>query len=148
MSEYLRKKRTVTIYQIFNRITNKCYIGSTLNSPLLRWKDHIKRLTFGYHNTKFQTAWNEYGITSWDFRIIEENIPEHLQFEKEQEWFDKFDCVYNGTDKIQRLHMKNNKITQVLLLIREGVTYREISKQTGMSLGYITKTNQKYELPN
>lgn len=146
MSEYIRKKRTASVYQIFNRITGKCYIGSSLNSVLTRWSDHIKKLQGGYHNTNFQKAWQEYGATAWDFRILEEGIEEHLQFEKEQEWFGKFDCAYNGTDKIAKLASRNDKIHQVLTLLKERKTYREIKKLSGMSLGYITKVKKQFEL--
>lgn len=146
MKEIARKQRTVTIYQIMNRVTNKCYVGSSSNSPLSRWTDHIKRLRGGYHNLKFQAAWNEYGPTAWDFRILEENIPVAQQYDKEQEWFSKFDCEYNGTDKIFKMHKRDDKIKQVLEMLREDLTYREISQRTGMSLGYISKVKANYEL--
>lgn len=146
MNGVKRKKRTVTIYQIFNRVTGKCYVGSSLNGPHARWTDHVKRLRGGYHNAKFQAAWNEHGPTAWDFRILEEDIPGELQYEKEQEWFNKFDCEYNGTDKIVKMARRDDKIKQVLELLKEDLTYREISKRTGMSIGYVSNVKAKYEL--
>lgn len=59
------------IYQIVNRVTGRCYIGSTVDFDG-RWKSHCKDLDRGKHvNPKLQAAWNKYGEEAFRFRIVE-----------------------------------------------------------------------------
>lgn len=72
------------IYKIFNRITEKLYIGSAVNIQL-RWIRHRSDLRYNRHqNPYLQASWNLHGEVAFEFSIIElcskENIVEREQF--------------------------------------------------------------------
>lgn len=59
------------IYEIYNRISGKSYIGQTcnLNRRLRRHRSLLKN--GGEHNKHLQAAFDKYGIAAFSFRIIE-----------------------------------------------------------------------------
>lgn len=60
------------IYSIFNKITNKEYIGSTSNIGS-RITKHFSELKLNKHtNHAMQDDFNEHGIDSFVYRIVEE----------------------------------------------------------------------------
>lgn len=60
------------IYKITNKVNNKYYIGSTSESFLMRWKNHINALRKGKHkNIHLQNAFIKYGEESFIFTILE-----------------------------------------------------------------------------
>jgi group I intron endonuclease len=62
------------IYVIKNTQTDKCYIGQTINSVELRFKQHKAKLRSGKHSNKhLQYAWNKYGADGWYFEILAES---------------------------------------------------------------------------
>lgn len=59
------------IYKIQNHISNKCYIGSSVDI-YYRMKDHRQTLEKNKHcNIKLQRAWNKYGENAFEFEVIE-----------------------------------------------------------------------------
>lgn len=81
------------IYQIYNPITNKRYIGSSIHIEQ-RFKEHIRNLKSGRHcNQHLQNAWNKYG-DQLRFEILEYCEPEYL-IETEQYYID----YYNSADR-------------------------------------------------
>lgn len=71
------------IYQITNIETGEFYLGSTASPARRKW-DHFGRLARGIHKTKrLQASWDEYGIDSFVFEIIEQDVPDDMLFEVE-----------------------------------------------------------------
>lgn len=89
------------IYCIENKITNKKYIGKSVNI-IKRWEDHKRLLNRNRHeNTYLQHAWNKYGSENFDFYILEE-CDNSLLNNKEKMYICKYDttnrnCGYNRT---------------------------------------------------
>lgn len=80
---------TCGIYQIYNLVNNKLYIGSSKNIDKRR-KLHIYQLNNNQHiNICLQRSWNKHGENAFEFRILEECILEKL-IEREQYWLDKY----------------------------------------------------------
>lgn len=84
--------KVVGIYKIVNRVNGKYYVGSSNNI----WKrveyQHKKQLRDGNHwNTHLQSAWNQYGESSFDFIVVESfQSPKSYvkMWEEEQKWLD------------------------------------------------------------
>jgi len=82
------------IYQIVNTINGKKYIGSSVNIEG-RWAVHKSGLKAGKHvNAHLQNAWNKYGESIFDFRVLFYCDPEMLIL-YEQMCLDKFHPEYN-----------------------------------------------------
>jgi hypothetical protein len=140
----MRDIRTATIYQIVNRKTRENYIGSTRNRVATRWNYHLDKLKRGIHELRqFQEAWDRSKMTDWDFRILEISVPMEDQFEKELKWQDKLHPTIGDRTYWHRT-VHNDKKEKVLNLLRKGRTYRSISKEHGVSLGWITTVKHKY----
>ena len=81
------------IYQIYNPINNKRYIGSSINIQR-RLKEHKRNLRGGYHhNQHLQNAWNKYKDVLI-FEHLEYCEPEYL-LDLEQQYID----YYNSADR-------------------------------------------------
>ena len=62
--------KIVGIYCITNKITNKIYIGSTIDINR-RWKEHKKELSKNkHHNLYLQNSFNKYGHKNFNFHIL------------------------------------------------------------------------------
>lgn len=78
------------IYEIYNTVTKKRYIGSTTRDFKKRWGGHRHRLRKNKHHSKhLQNTWNKYGEDNFEFRIIEFCKPEHC-IQREQWWMDLY----------------------------------------------------------
>ena len=87
--------KTPGIYCITNTITNKVYIGSTVNLHrrcLAHQRDLRKNQ---HHSPKLQAAWNKYGEASFAFTVLVECSKEHLIL-LEQTFIDKFEASTKG----------------------------------------------------
>lgn len=85
---------TLGIYRIICKANGKFYVGSTKDFAR-RKNDHFRKLTRGVHaNPKLQAAWNKYGETMFEFRVLIRCRPEEL-LSKEQNWIDKLRPFYN-----------------------------------------------------
>lgn len=59
-------------YSIYNRISNKSYIGKSIN-PYYRYKVHMKKLRNGsHHNIKLQNSFNKHGENAFELIILYE----------------------------------------------------------------------------
>lgn len=82
------------IYKIENIINNKVYIGKSEQLGI-RWESHLELLTKGkHHSSKLQNDWNRYGISSFNFSILD--ITEENLSDKEQYFIEKFNSVSDG----------------------------------------------------
>ena len=85
----------IGIYKITNIITEKVYIGSTLNINK-RWNKHKSQLRNNtHHSIKLQNSVNKHGIENFIFEVIEE-CSKNLLIEREQYWIDILDSYNNG----------------------------------------------------
>lgn len=86
----------IGIYEIYNMITNKRYIGSSfeVKNRINNHKSMLRRNN--HHSLKLQRAWNKYGESNFIFRKLESCTLEELLI-LEQKYIDsyKFKELYN-----------------------------------------------------
>lgn len=82
------------IYQILNRDTGKCYIGSAVNIRK-RWTVHKTHLRKGdHHSRKLQNSWNKHGEASFELVVLQQCAVEGL-LHVEQMYLDALHPQYN-----------------------------------------------------
>lgn len=87
--------RTGTIYKATNIKNNKPYVGQTLKSnPYERIIQHSNR--YAVVDTKFYRGIKKYGWDSFQWEIVQNNIPEKYLGEIEQFYIFLFDAFNNG----------------------------------------------------
>ena len=101
------------IYTITNDITNKVYVGQTIN-PQERWykhKNEAKHIESLPYKSHLYNAMNAYGIDNFSFEIVEECDCEVLD-EKERYWIQKLDTLepngYNISNGGRKLFGEEN----------------------------------------
>src|SRR5690554_6777168 len=83
------------VYQIKNTINNKIYIGHSTNISL-RWYFHIDNLIKGIHpNYKMQNDFNQYGLSSFSFIILELLSGKQTLIQNEQKYLNDITLVDN-----------------------------------------------------
>jgi group I intron endonuclease len=97
-------ERISGVYKILNRVTNKIYVGSSINI-FSRWKKHKTDLVYNRHgNIHLQRSWNKYGESNFAFSIIE-NCSNFL--EREQYYLDTLlyaqDYISGVSDKFKEV---------------------------------------------
>lgn len=71
------KNKIIGVYCILNIVSNKRYIGSSINVKN-RLCSHKRRLLKGTHDNKIlQNSFNKHGINNFNFFLIEETTIEH-----------------------------------------------------------------------
>ena len=82
------------VYQIYNTVNGKRYIGSSIHIEQ-RFKEHIRNLRTNKHaNAHLQSAWNKYGEHSFVFEEVELCEPDQC-LKIEQEYID----YYHAADR-------------------------------------------------
>ena len=90
-----------TIYQIYCKVNKRKYIGQTKDYPI-RMSTHITKLAKGLHeNYLLQEDWNKYGITSFEFTVLEEVEIRPVN--------SKSDYIKTNLDVLERKYIKQNK---------------------------------------
>lgn len=92
------------IYQIINNINGKIYIGHSINISF-RWYNHMNDLLKGtHHNSKLQEDFNMYGLTAFNFNILDTLEGKSNLILKEQEYLDKlnFNNNYNLSNALEK----------------------------------------------
>ena len=85
------------VYEIFNIVNEKRYIGSSVNIRV-RWQGHKRQLKQNKHHSPYlQRAWDKYGEESFKFLVIElvTGNKEEL-YKREQYFIDFYNSVENG----------------------------------------------------
>lgn len=78
------------IYRILNKINNKVYIGSTIDSER-REIEHFSQLESGVHiNIHLQRAYSKYGKDAFMFDVIESDLQDGELIKKEQHYINLF----------------------------------------------------------
>ena len=81
--------KKVGVYRIVNKINNKCYVGSSIDTKY-RLSRHKHELKKGIHiNKHLQSAWDKYGEFSFLFEVLF-YCDSFIMLEKEQEVMDKY----------------------------------------------------------
>lgn len=135
------------IYQIYNNINDKVYIGQTMYPLNKRWGDHLSRARGTESCTRLYNAMRKYGLEQFHIKIIEECPNEKLN-EREIFWISFYDSMnpkkgYNMTPGGQ--YVKNpvkKSVYQIDLntheIIKEFESAREIERQLGIPNQYIS----------
>lgn len=87
------------IYLIWNKISNKEYVGSSKNL-YDRIHSHVhllKRNT--HHNKHLQSSFNKYGMDNFEYKILE-FCNEEIRFEVEQKWISQLKPKYNKSENV------------------------------------------------
>lgn len=88
--------RICGVYFIKNNITQKVYVGSSIDI-FTRWKSHkYKLLNNLHHSTKLQNSYNKYGKDVFEYCLAESAVDRKRASELEQKWIDKMNAVNNG----------------------------------------------------
>lgn len=83
------------VYQIRNRRSGKCYIGSSVNLKKRRVR-HLSDLRRGQHpNVHLQAAFAKYGQDAFEFSVLE-NVARERLIECEQHYLDTLQPEYNS----------------------------------------------------
>nr|DAN24130.1 MAG TPA: intron associated endonuclease [Caudoviricetes sp.] len=133
-----------TVYKISNVITGNVYIGVT-NNFKRRISSHKYRLNKGNHYSKLmQEDFNLYGLDSFEFDIIEDNIDTFDKATKtESECIMKFNAIENGYNKLINNAGRNSENTTQETLLRQTIANKktanlpknkEISRQKFLKL--------------
>ena len=77
------------IYQIINKLTQKRYIGETLNAEERKQRHFSDLRKNNHHSEKLQRAFNKYGEENFEFGIIEE-VPDSERFEYEMSYINQY----------------------------------------------------------
>lgn len=85
------------IYQAYNKINKKSYVGQTTKTLAVRIKNHYYKLKPGNKcaNNKFQNALRKYNKQDWEWVILTLCPKEDLN-EQEKYWIKYFDSYYKG----------------------------------------------------
>ena len=114
------------VYCFTNLINYKKYVGSTINNPKIRYKQHLYRANHQDKDGKYQyplyCAIRKYGIENFKFEILEEKDCSEEEIRSiEKKYIQTFDCVapkgYNQVydtchplnDSLSYQKMKNTK---------------------------------------
>jgi len=138
--------RKITIYKIRNEKTDRSYVGATYNGFFGRLAQHVGRLERGDHpNSKFQKEWSESKITDWDFKILEYGVTQQDAKKREEFWI-KVCGGLNIMPKSNRERRQEKNMYIALDLKDKNMTYRDIAKSHGVSLGSVARVAHMFEL--
>lgn len=82
----------ICIYMAINKVNGKKYIGKTINFKA-RYKKHKYAK---YYNTYFHNAIRKYGFGSFEWVILEKDLPKKRLIERENYWIDFYNTLNNG----------------------------------------------------
>jgi group I intron endonuclease len=124
------------IYGIYNTVTDKYYIGQSVNIKK-RWNKHVSSLSRNSHyNIKLQRSWNNYGSSAFILLILEVCKSEVLT-SREQHYIDLHLAVSNGYNLLEKADnsigwwknkRRSDSTKQKLSLINLGKTHSEATK--------------------
>ena len=125
------------IYKIINHLNDKVYIGKTIRSIQIRWKEHKQDCFNKEKDNKLYRAMRKYGLENFSIEIIEDNIEEKIIGEKEREYIQKYNSYYGGYNSTLGGEGESSVDFSIIEdLFLKGLNCLQISEQTG----YTTKT--------
>lgn len=139
--------KNYSIYKITNIHNNKCYIGQTTN-PTRRWKEHIDSAK--YIDLPLYKDINTYGITSFTFQILEQNIGEDKIDNQEAYWIKTYDSQnkqkgYNiepgGNKASCSSKLTEKQITEIKARIRDKQPFKNIAALFNINVSTVSDIN-------
>lgn len=116
------------IYKITNKINNKVYIGKTIRSLDVRFKEHLRDSAI--KDSKLYRAIRKYGKENFSIELIEEVEEESLS-ERERFWIKENDSYYHGYNSTFGGEGESSvDEEQIIKLYNSGKTMKEIYKIT------------------
>lgn len=113
------------IYKVQNKITNKVYIGQTVNSLEQRKNEHIKFSKT--KNTHFLNALRSYGERNFTWEVIDTAKTKEELNEKEIKYIQEYNSIENGYNMIEGGTGGYNKFAvEANKKKRKGKTYSQI----------------------
>lgn len=89
----MSQQHNAAVYAIENKVTGKCYVGSTINSAR-RFACHRWELNKGRSRVRhLQHAWDKYGASSFEFLVLAEHLPPDSLIEQEAAWISLLDAT-------------------------------------------------------
>lgn len=136
-------KKVSGIYYILNKISNKYYIGSSLN-VMKRLHQHEILLSKNIHfNTHLQFSFNKYGKHNFEFSIIESCDAKNL-IEKENFWIAQYKSNNREFGYNVRLETTTNRGIKHSVSTREKLRISHLGKKRSQELNEkIAKTQFK-----
>lgn len=98
-------KKFGCIYYIYNIMTNKVYIGQSVNYKARFTAHKVMWHKHKHDNPYIQLDYDLYGEHSFMFGIIEDNIPKELLLKEEDFWID----VFGGINNDNTYNQENSK---------------------------------------
>lgn len=133
MNEDVKNKKIVSgIYMIWNNVSQKFYIGSSINVHY-RWTKHKRLLVIGNHpNIKLQNTFNKYGIDTFEFFVLELVEDKNNLLTREQYWIDFIPPIFNIIRDVRKSSLgtkTKEEVLQRLSIIRKGKKHTEEFKK-------------------
>lgn len=129
------------IYEIRNIITNKVYIGSTVDFKQ-RKRNHVNKLRNKTHRNQYLIrAWHKYGEENFVFNILEffENITHEKLRAIEQTYLDTIKNKYNTSKRADCPYLGENHFKKLHKASRKACTLKwEITDPNGISFCLLT----------
>lgn len=127
------------IYSI--RWNGGSYVGQSKSGSMARWARHVALLKASkHHNDSLQRAYYTFGLCGLSFSVLETDVFFDDLDDREAAWTERLGSVNAITPR----KVREERADQVLELINSGRTYREISKEMGVSLGTVSYIKQRY----
>ena len=126
------------IYEIFNKVTDRKYIGMTTNYQK-RFETHMTNLRYGKHAEKvFQRDYILYGRESFDYRLLEVVEDRVFAHEREKHYMKLFKTIwedygYNSQDSCFNKYQNSADSVN-----SQNFFYRKI-KESGQSLQMVAE---------
>lgn len=139
------------IYKITNTITNKVYIGQSVNIKR-RWREE-KTAAFSTKDSEYNSvlskAIRKYGLNNFKFEVIEECEKEKLN-ERERYWIQYYNsylkgynCNLGGSSSLQCAKINDKKLKGIISSLKEKkLSEQQIAKKFKVSIGTMSSINQ------
>ena len=143
-------KKVGSIYAIRNIDNGKVYIGQTsIKNPMKRWAQHYDASKDETNQLYLYRAIRKHGIEKFCFQIIETKIPIEELDEKEQYYIDLYHSrdysfgynLTNGGQINKESILKESEVLEIIEMIRNGKSFREISLRFCISASSISDIN-------
>ena len=138
----------IGIYKITNQITNKVYIGQSIDIQQ-RWKQHKHQAKNNRKNNKLYWAMRKYGIENFLFQTIEQCEFSQQQLDNRQRyWIEYYNSYENGYNSTRGGQIKGSwtiyNPDDIRKLWDQGYSTSEIQEQLGCSKKTISQRLQGY----
>lgn len=120
---------TSGIYALVNKTNGNMYIGSSVDVRN-RFASHLRELRRQTHcNCRLQNAYNKYGETAFEKRILKSNLDKSLLKETEQWYLDNYRPEYNLEPAAFGAGPKSEETKRKISLKLKGFKHSEETKK-------------------